>query len=199
MLSQVEFQASDVFPSIGFSEDRWYAVSTRSRHEKRVAEQLREMRVESFLPMYQAVRRWADRTKTVTLPLFPGYLFVEIPWSERLRVLQLPGVVRFVGFSGSPTPVPDAEIKTLQNALKNQVSIEPHPYLKVGCRVTIKSGPLQGSEGILVRKKSVERLVLSLDLIMRSVSVEVSAADVYEVHQQEQRISVPKVRKVGAK
>jgi transcription antitermination factor NusG len=166
------------------SEDcgcHWYAVCTRSRHEKRVAGQLDDRSIAFFLPMYQTVRRWADRTKQVTLPFFPGYLFVRIPLNERLRVLRLPGVVRFVGFDSSPVPVPDIEIETLQNAMKSQMSIDPHPYLKVGCRVRIKSGPLQGAEGILKRKKGVMRLVLSLDLIMRSVSVEVNAADAYQI------------------
>jgi len=160
----------------------WYAVSTRSRHEKRVADQLRERKLEPFLPLYQAERRWSDRTRKVLLPLFPGYLFVRISWSERLRVLSLSGVVRFVGFGGQPAPVGESEIEALQNALRNQISIEPHPYLKVGCRVRVKSGPLQGAEGILRRKKSATRLVLSLDLIMRSVSVEISSADIDEIH-----------------
>lgn len=160
---------------------QWYAVCTRSRHEKRIAERLGERSITFFLPMYQTVRRWADRTKQVTLPLFPGYLFVRIPLSERLRILKLSGVVRFVGFDSSPTAVPDADIETLQSVMKNQMSVDPHPYLKVGSRVRIKSGPLQGAEGILKRKKGVTRLVLSLDLIMRSVSVEVNAADTYKI------------------
>ena len=178
--SQTEIQSDAGAPAVRLS-DRWFAISTRSRHEKRVAQQLRERAVETFLPTYHTMRRWADRTKMVTLPLFPGYVFVRILSSERLRILKLPGVVRFVGFGGNPAPVSNAEIETLQRVLKSPTSIEPHPYLKVGCRVRVKAGPLHGAEGILRRKKGVKRLVLSLDLIMRSIAVEVSAADVYEV------------------
>jgi transcription antitermination factor NusG len=173
--------ALNAMPQPDHCAGHWYALCTRSRHEKRIAEQLDERNITFFLPLYQTVRRWADRSKQVTLPLFPGYLFVRIPLSERLRVLKIAGVVRFVGFDSSPTAVPDTEIETLQSALNNHVSVDPHPYLKVGSRVRIKSGPLQGAEGILKRKKGVTRLILSLDLIMRSVSVEVSAVDTYEI------------------
>lgn len=181
MLSQAEFAVSCAVPPFEYVEERWFAAYTCPRHEKRVAEQLQERSIESFLPMYRTARRWADRTKVVTLPLFPSYLFVRIRWTERLRALQLPGLVRFVGFNGVPASLPDSEIQVLQNALKNDVTMEPHPYLKVGSRVRIHSGPFQGVEGILKRKKGVTRLVLSLDLIMRSVSVEVRASDVCPV------------------
>jgi transcription antitermination factor NusG len=181
MFSQFEFALSSVAPRVEFVEDRWYALYTCSRHEKRVADQLQERSIESFLPTYRTARRWADRTKVVTLPLFSGYLFVRIPWTERLRVLQLPGAVRLVGFNGSPTPLPDAEIEALRNALRNEVHVVPHPYLRIGNRVRVHSGPLQGAEGILMRKKGATRLVLSLDLLMRSVSVEVCASDVCPV------------------
>ena len=180
MLSQAEIGVSSVALPIESIEDRWYAAYTCSRHEKRVAEQLHEREIESFLPTYRTARRWADRTKVVTIPLFPSYVFVRMQLSQRMRVLQLLGVVRFVGFNGSPTPLPDVDIEALRMALRNEVCMEPHPYLKVGSRVRVKSGPLQGAQGILKRKKSSTRLVLSLDLIMRSVSVEVSAADIEE-------------------
>ena len=161
-----------------FLEPNWYAAHTCSRHEKRIAEQLREKRIELFLPLYRSVHRWQDRQVQVELPLFPGYLFVRIPLKDRLQVLQVPGLVRLVGFNGMPILVPEAEIRALRKGIENTENLEPHPYLRVGRRARIKNGPLQGVEGILVRKKSVFRLVLSVDLIMRSVAVEVDASDV---------------------
>ena len=157
---------------------RWFAAYTRSRHEKRVAEQLEQRRTEFFLPLYRTVHRWKDRRMRVELPLFPGYIFVRIAQEDRRWVLQVPGLVRLVGFNGLPTTVPDADIEALRNGLENQINVEPHPYLKVGRCVRIRSGPLRGAEGILVRKKGVFRVVLSIDLILRSMAVEVDTADV---------------------
>lgn len=156
----------------------WYAVHTRSRHEKKVADQLGQKAVEYFLPLYDAVHRWKDRRKTVQLPLFPGYIFVRIALREKLRVLELAGVVRLVGFKGVPVALPDPEIASLKAGLEAKLKAEPHPYLKVGKPVRVVRGPLAGREGILVRKKDKLRLVLSVDLIMRSMAVEVDAADV---------------------
>jgi len=110
--------------------------------------------------------------------LFPGYVFVHLDLKDRLQVLQVPSVVRFVSFSGHPAPLPDAEIEALISGLAKGVKAEPHPYLKVGHRVHVKYGPLAGTQGILVRRKDKFRLVLSIDLIMRSVAVEVDEADV---------------------
>jgi transcription antitermination factor NusG len=161
---------------------QWFAACIRPRHEKKVDEQLRQRRIESFLPLYRAVHRWKDRRKAVHLPLFPGYLFVRIPANERLKVLQLPGVTRFVGFEGSPTAIPEVEIQVLQRGLVNNLSAEPHPYLKVGRRVRVRSGPLSGAEGTLIRKKGALRLVLSFDAILKAVSVEVDAGDVEPIY-----------------
>ena len=149
-----------------------------SRHEKQVARQLEERRVSCFLPVYRSVRRWKDRRKELELVLFPGYVFVHLDLKDRLRVLQVPSVVRFVSFSGYPAPLPDSEIEALTNGLAGGVRAEPHPYLKVGRRVRVKYGPLAGAQGILVRRKDKFRVVLSIDLIMRSVAVEVDEADV---------------------
>jgi transcription antitermination factor NusG len=111
------------------------------------------------------------------LPLFPGYIFVRLALHDRLKVLQAPGVVKLVGFSGTPSALPQAEINALRTSLAAGVRAEPHPYLTVGRRVRVKSGPLAGMEGILKRKKKQDRLVISLDLILRSVAVEVSALE----------------------
>jgi len=159
-------------------QSHWYAAHVRSRHEKQVARQLEERRVSCFLPVYRSVRRWKDRRKELDLVLFPGYVFVHLDLKDRLRVLQVPSVVRFVSFNGYPAALPDADIEALSNGLAKGVRAEPHPYLKVGHRVRVKYGPLAGTQGILVRRKDKFRVVLSIDLIMRSVAVEVDEADV---------------------
>lgn len=156
----------------------WYAAHVFSRHEKQVARQLEERRVNCFLPLYRSVRRWKDRRKELDLVLFPGYVFVQLDLKDRLRVLQVPGVARFVSFNGHPAPLPDADIESLINGLVEGVRAEPHPYLKVGQHVRVKYGPMAGTQGILVRRKDKFRVVLSIDLIMRSVAVEVDEADV---------------------
>src|ERR1700730_15275437 len=161
-----------------YDESHWYAAHTRANHEKRLAEQFAERSVEHFLPLYESERRWKDRRLTLQLPLFPGYILVRLPLRERMRVLQIPGVARLVGFNGSPVPLPDAEIDALREKLNRRVRAEPHPYLQAGRRVRVKTGPLEGFEGILVRRKHKYRIVVSISLIMRSIAVEVDLADV---------------------
>jgi transcription antitermination factor NusG len=156
----------------------WYAAYTSANHEKRVAEQLGVRSVEHFVPLYESVRRWKDRKVRLQLPLFPGYVFVRLALRDRLRVLQVPGVVRLVGFNGLPTPLAEVEVERLRLALGQGVRAEPHPYITVGRRVRITAGPLAGCEGIISRKKSNLRVVLSVDLIQRSVMVDVDAADI---------------------
>ncbi|MGA9977925.1 MAG: UpxY family transcription antiterminator [Candidatus Sulfotelmatobacter sp.] len=156
----------------------WYALYTCPRHEKRVVQQIEQHRISCFLPLYRSVRRWKDRRKELELALFPGYVFVRIALQDRLRVLQLASVVRFVSFNGHPVPLPQGEMDALMSGLKSGVRAEPHPYLTVGRHVKVKHGPLAGSQGILVRRKDKFRVVLSLELIMRSVSVEIDEADV---------------------
>ena len=162
-------------------QPRWYAVQTCANHEKRVLEQLGQRTVEAYLPLYQSVRRWKDRRMRLELPLFPGYVFVHLALRDRLRVLRTPSVVRLVGFGGQPAALPDQEIEALRQGLTHAMRIEPHPYLKVGQRVRVKAGPLQGLQGILVRKKNVSRFVISLDLIMRSVAAEIDVAELEPV------------------
>jgi len=164
-----------------YYEPHWYAAYTCANHEKRVTEQLAERYVEYFLPQYQSVRRWKDRRVKLQFPLFPGYVFVRLALRDRLRVLQIPSVVRLVGFDGHPSALPDKEIEVLRASVSAQIRAEPHPYLTVGRRVRIKRGPLEGVEGILVRKRNALRLVLSIDLIAGSAAVEVEAADIERV------------------
>jgi transcription antitermination factor NusG len=167
-----------VWPSLPaeYCEPLWYAAYTSANHERRVAEQLGARAVEHFLPSYASVRRWKDRRVTLQLPLFPGYVFVRMELRDRLRVLQIAGVARLVGFGGVPTPLPQEEIDALRAGLASGVPVEPHSYLNVGRRARIKQGPLAGLEGILLRWKGNWRVVLSLDLIQRSVAVDLDAS-----------------------
>lgn len=155
----------------------WYAVHTYSRHEKSVSAQLERKTLEVYVPTYNSIRRWRNGRHLVQLPLFPGYAFVHIFPEKRLEVLTVPGVVRLVGFNGSPTPVADEEIEGLRRALAQGLHAEPHPYLTAGRKVRIKSGPLADHVGILVRRKGMSRVVLTVELIMKSVVADVDVAD----------------------
>jgi transcription antitermination factor NusG len=167
-------------------ELNWYALYTCPRHEKCVAQQIEQRSISCFLPLYRSVRRWKDRRKELELALFPGYVFVRLALKDRLRVLQLPSAVRLVSFNGQPAALPEAEIDQLRERLARG-SVEPHPYLRVGRRVRVCGGPMQGLEGIIVRRKDRCRVVFSLDLIMRSVAVEVDESDVEPVAQSNRR------------
>ena len=157
---------------------KWYALYTCPRHEKRVAEQIEERRISCFLPLYRSVRRWKDRRKELELALFPGYVFVRIAPHNRLQVLMLPGVVRLLTFNGQPSALPEAEIESLRRGLAGHVRMTPHPYLQVGRRVRVRSGPMAGLEGILRRRKEGLRLVISIEMLARAVAVEIDEADV---------------------
>jgi transcription antitermination factor NusG len=156
---------------------QWYAVYTRSRHEKCVREQFERRSIESFLPLYETVHHWKDRRMRVQSPLFPGYVFVRIELQRRLDVLQVPSVVCLVGFNGQPTALHEEEIKTLQKGLSSGICATPHPYLTTGRRVRIKTGPLAGLEGPLLRRKGDLRVVLSIELLHRSIGVDVDLGD----------------------
>jgi transcription termination/antitermination protein NusG len=168
-------------PASDYVQPRWYAAYTSPRHEKQVSRQIEGRQVQSFLPLYRSVRRWKDRRKLVELPLFPGYVFVHMALKQRTEVLQVPGVVHLVSFQGRPAALPDAEIEGLRQKLAGNVRMEPHPYLRVGRRVRVHSGSVAGLEGILVRRKDKFRVVLSIDLIQRSVVVEVDETDIEPV------------------
>lgn len=162
----------------GSQEPQWYAAYTRANHERSVATQLAQRAISHYLPVYESVRRWKDRKKLLELPLFPGYVFVHVPPRERLRVVQVHGLVRLVGFGGQPIALPEGEVAAIRACLKQKCRIEPHPFLRTGQRVRIVRGALEGTEGILVRKKGMFRLILSVGLILRSVAVEVDSSDV---------------------
>ena len=160
------------------SDFRWYVAAVSPRHEKVVAAQLKMREVTYLLPVYRSIRRWKDRRKELDMVLFPGYVFVKLDLRNRLRVLQSPGVLSFVTFQGHPVPLEDSEIQSLAIGLEAGLRAEPHPYLRPGRRVRVLRGPLANIEGTLIRRKERFHLVLSIDLIMRSVLLEVDEADV---------------------
>lgn len=160
------------------TEPRWFALYTCANQERRVAAQLEVRGVEHFLPLYSSRRNWKDRRVFLDLPLFPGYVFAHFEWPERVRVLQARGVVRVVGSGGEPSPLAEGDIVALRAGVRGALRFEPHPYLTAGTSVRILHGPLAGMTGILVRKKNSYRVVLSVDLIARSVALEVDAADI---------------------
>jgi transcription antitermination factor NusG len=162
-------------------EQRWYAAYTSANHEKRVAEQLSVREVENFLPLYESVRQWKDRRVRLQLPLFAGYVFVRMALRDRLRVQQVPGVASLVGFHGTIAALPEEEIEALRANLASGVRAEPHPYLTEGRRVRVKSGPLAGLQGILVKRKNNTRFVVSVELIQRAMAVEVDQADLLRI------------------
>ncbi len=161
-----------------YREPHWFAAYTRAQHEKIVAQQLHANEVEHYLPLCESVRKWKDRRKLLQMPLFPGYVFVRLSLFDRLRVLQIPGIVNLVGFSGHPEPLPEIEINVVRELLRNKSGVQSHPFLKAGCRVRVTHGSLAGTEGILVREKKNFRLVVSIELIMRSIAVEINGEDV---------------------
>jgi transcription antitermination factor NusG len=154
-------------------QPRWYAAYTCPHRERRVADHLAARSVEHFLPLHQSMRRWKDRRKLMQLPLFPGYIFVRIILQDRLQVLEVPGVVRLVGFNHLPEALSDDEVNTLRIGLAQAAYAQPHRYLHSGRRVRISRGPFAGLDGILIRQKGRVRVVLSIELIQRSVLVDV--------------------------
>ncbi|HLY63851.1 MAG TPA: UpxY family transcription antiterminator [Terriglobia bacterium] len=153
----------------------WYAIYTRHQHEKTVARFLSDKGFETFLPVLTVVRRWKDRTKELSLPLFPCYVFLWGTLRRRIEIVTTPGFHSFVGFGDQPVSIPQEEIEAVRQALTSGSSVEPYPFLRYGDRVRINSGPLEGIEGILLRKKNTYRLVLSVELLEKSVAVEVDA------------------------
>lgn len=169
---------SDLGLPMEYLEPKWYAAYTRPHHEKRVSEQLERKLLEAFLPLYGVTHRWKDRWMRLQLPLFPGYVFIRIALGDRLRVLEIPGVIRLVGFGNHPAALPAEQIEALRNGLAHPLSAAPHPYLTAGCRVRINNGPLQGLEGVMLRQKGHLRVIISVELIMCSVAVDLDAADI---------------------
>ena len=168
-------------PAPSDEEECWYAAYTCANHEKKVAAQLQARSIEHLLPLYSSRRHWTDRQVLIEFPLFPGYIFVRLVLSNRWRVLQIPSLIRLVGFGGQPHPLADGEIALLRGSLSSTSRFAPHPYIRVGSRARIVRGPFRGAEGILLRRKNELRVVLSIDVIACSASVEVDSADIERI------------------
>ena len=165
------------------AESCWYALQTRCRYEKKVAVQLQDKGIETFLPLVKQVHYWSDRRQTVELPLFPGYAFVRIPSLPecRLRIVQTAGVGGFVSVGGRPVPIPEKEIEDVQLLLSHEISHKVYPFLKVGQRVRIRGGCLDGLEGILTSENKDKSLAVSIEAVQRSLVVRVDGYNVEAV------------------
>jgi transcription antitermination factor NusG len=168
-------------------EFSWYAIYTRHQHEKMVAQILTSKGFEAFLPLYTATHDWKDRSKTLSLPLFPCYVFLKGGLERRLQIITTPGIFGLVSSGGQPAAIPDFEIEAIRRAVDSGARIETHPYLKCGNWVRVKCGPLAGIEGILVRKRNISRLVLSVEILGTSAAMEVAAFQVEAINNTRRR------------
>jgi len=167
----------------------WFAIQTRSRHEKVVRDQLAAKSITHLLPLWRKRSIWKDRVKHVEIPLFSGYLFGYFALQDKVAVLETVGVARLVGINGSPVPIPDEQIVAVRTLMEHRLPCSPHPYLVEGMRVRIKCGLLAGTEGILIAKKQRHRLVISVDIINQAVAVEVDSAAIEPLEFRPQQAS----------
>lgn len=172
--------AQELHAALQVGSPLWFAVQTYPRHEKRIAGQLAMRGIDIYLPLLRRLHQWSDRRKQVELPLFPCYVFVRIaPSAERrVQVLQASGIIGFVGNGRQGTPIPDSQIEDIRTLLENKVALDPYPFLKIGQRVRIRGGSLEGIEGILVRRNGMRRLVISVDSLERSLSLCIEGLEV---------------------
>jgi transcription antitermination factor NusG len=170
-------------------ESSWYAVYTRHQHEKTVAQILTGKGFNTFLPLYATTHDWKDRTKALTLPLFPCYVFLKGGIERRLQIITTPGIYGLVSSAGQPAAIPDIEIEAIRRVIESGTRVEIHPFLKCGSWVRVKCGPLAGIEGILVRKKNVSRLVLNVEILGTAAAIEVAAFQVEAVIASRGRVS----------
>jgi transcription antitermination factor NusG len=164
------------------SQQAWYAIYTRHQHEKSAAQLLSHKGFDTFLPLYSATHQWKDRKKEVSLPLFPCYVFLNGDLGRSLDVLKTPGVVGFVSSAGQPAVIPTEQMEAVRHVVLRSRA-EPHPFLQTGDRVRVRAGSLAGVEGILVRKKNLCRLVISVDILGQSVATEIDASLVERVRR----------------
>ena len=161
---------------IGHDTPLWYVAYTYPRHEKAVSEQLQLRLVETFLPTYKHTSTWKDRRVKLDLPLFAGYVFTRVPARDRLKVISVPGVIRMLSYRGRPVPVSDAEIDAIRMCVRSGAKLEPHRYVTVGDQVRVREGVFEGLNGIVVRENNKCNLIVSIDLIHQSVSLEIDPA-----------------------
>jgi transcription antitermination factor NusG len=180
MAALVENWQTLLQPSPLSTTENWYAVQTYAKHEKAVAQRLQERGVATFLPLVNEIHRWSDRKKIVQLPLFSCYVFAKIAATneDRLRILKAEGVLSLVGKRGEGTPIPDEQIETVRILINQQLPWNNHPFLKIGQRVRIRSGALDGMEGVLLSRAGESTLVISIDAIQRSLAVRVEGYEV---------------------
>jgi transcriptional antiterminator NusG len=195
-LQQHRSALADSGESTGMSADSieqpyWYAIQTRSRHEKVVRDQLAAKSITHLLPLWRKRSIWKDRVKLVDVPLFGGYLFVYFALQDRIPVLETVGVARIVAFNGRPVPIPDEQIAAVRTMMEHRIPCSPHPYLVEGMRVRIKYGLLAGAEGILIARRQKHRLVISLDIIQQAVAVDVDSAEVEPLELRPPETSKP--------
>lgn len=171
----------DGYSAADFLQPKWYVLFVRSNQERRVATRLQAREIEHFLPCYESVRQWKDRRVKLEVPLFPGYLFVRLPFLERMKALTIANVVSLVGTRNLASAVSDEEIAWIKLGIEHGKA-EPYPYLKVGHRVVVIEGVMCGMEGVLVRKRNDTRIAVSVDSIARSFVVEVDASCLRPVH-----------------
>jgi len=159
--------------SVTVSDAKWYAIRTRSRHEKVAARELDAQGIPVFLPLTTSIRQWSDRRTKVEMPLFPGYAFVRVDYfsGDRVRVLRTTGVVDFVGQKAEGSSIPDEQIESIRTILIRNVPVKDHPFLNVGQRIRVRNGALSGVEGILVAVKGTRQLVISVEPIHRSLCI----------------------------
>ncbi len=182
------------------ASENWYALYTRHQHEKAVAQSLSSKGFEIFLPLYTVAHRWKDRTKQLSLPLFPCYVFFRGGLDRWLQIVTTPGVNAVVGCGGRAGVIPQTEIEDVRQVVESSLRVEPHPFLNCGDRVRIKSGPLVGIEGILIRKKNLFRLILSVAMLGKSAAVEVDASLVERVAAHKTELVSPgggKIKRQG--
>jgi transcription antitermination factor NusG len=179
----------DKMTNISTAEElEWNAIYTRHQHEKSVAQSLTGRGFETFLPTYTTVRGWTDRKKMLSLPLFPCYVFVRTNLQRRSEVVSTPSVHSMVMFAGRPAPVPDLELEAIRRAVESGLPVVPHPFLQCGDWVRVTSGPLIDVEGILIRRKTSSRLVLSTELVGRSIALEIDAFSVEPIQRRSERL-----------
>jgi transcription antitermination factor NusG len=178
--SNQAWEFASAVPLVAPQEEHWYAVQTRARHEKTVAERLQEQGVTTFLPLVKEVHRWSDRRKVVELPLFSCYVFVKLsPTSQdRARVYRMDRVFQIVGVRGEGTPIPDEQIQAIRTLVEQDLPWSFHPFLKIGQRVRIRGGAMDGVEGVLLSRNGDRTLVVSVDVIQRSMAVRIEGYDV---------------------
>ena len=179
---QIHLESAALHPSLSLAPENsdWFAIHTKPRHEKWIAGQLMEKKVFTFLPLLQQIHQWSDRRSKVEVPMFSCYAFVRIVQSseERLKVLRTPGVLGFVGNEREGTPIPNEEIENLRIALREKIPCAVHPYIRIGQRVRVRGGSLNGIEGILLSQGKDQSLVVSVELLQRSIAIRVEGYEV---------------------